>query len=265
LKKYLLVIIFVLIAVNVSAKDYVIGDGDSIQISVWGHGDLSMGVIVRPDGKITLPAIGEIRAYGLTPMELRAILQEEMKKVVKTPIVQVIMSGMGNYRVFIFGKGAPSGIRTLNRETTLLELLSGLGNLENADLQNSYLVRNKEIIKKDFYDLFEKGDFSQDIILESNDMLFFPDNFEKRITIVGAINQPTVVPYSEGQTLLDLLLSVGGFTDFAKENDVRILRKTDNGDRELIRVKAKDLMEGELENNIGVMPGDFIIVKERFF
>jgi polysaccharide export outer membrane protein len=140
-----------------------------------------------------------------------------------------------------------------------------LGNLENADLQNSYLVRNKEIIKKDFYDLFEKGDFSQDIILESNDMLFFPDNFEKRITIVGAINQPTVVPYSEGQTLLDLLLSVGGFTDFAKENDVRILRKTDNGDRELIRVKAKDLMEGELENNIGVMPGDFIIVKERFF
>jgi polysaccharide export outer membrane protein len=265
LKKILLVIVFVLLSTNAFAIEYVIGDGDTLQISVWGNPELSSSVVVRPDGKISVPALGEIHASGMTPMELTALLEEEMKKVVKTPIVTVIMSGMGNYRVFVFGKGAPSGVRTLNRETTLLEFLCGLGSLNNADLQNSYVVRDEKIIKKNFYELFEKGDFSQDIVLEANDMLFFPDNFEKRLTIVGAIGSPTTIPYREGTTILDIILSVGGFTDFAKENDVRVLRKTDGEEREIIKVRAKDLMKGELEHNMEIMPGDFIVVKERFF
>jgi polysaccharide export outer membrane protein len=261
-----LLALFVLMSFDVFAGDYVIGDGDSFQISVWGSPELSLSAQVRPDGKISIPALlDEITVRGMTPMELTAFLEEELKKVVKTPIVTVIMSSMSNYRIFIFGKGAPAGVRTLNRETTLLEFLCQLGSLPDADLENSYLVRNKKKIKTDFSELFEKGDFSQDIVLEPDDMLFIPDNFEKRVNIVGAIGSPTTIPFRKGLTILDIILSVGGFAEFANKNDVQMLRNTEGGERKKISIRVKDIMKGELDKNIKIMPGDFIVVKETLF
>ena len=257
---------FVLFSFNVFAKDYVIGDGDKILISVWGNPELSLTTTVRPDGKISIPAVGEIKASGLTPMELTGILEKEMTKVVKTPIVTVILEGMTNYRIYVLGKGAPAGVHILAKETSLLEFLAQLGLLVNADLGNAYLVRDKKKIKTGFYQLYEKGDFSQDIVLEPNDILFIPDNFEKRISIVGAVNKPGTVNYREGLTFLDVILSVGEFTEFADENDVEILRRKEDGERTMIPVRAKDLMKkGDISKNISIMPGDFIIVKESLF
>ncbi len=281
------IIFIILISFNVFAKDYIIGGGDSLQISVWGSPELSIAATVRPDGKISVPALGDIKASGLTAMELTDLLEKEMARVVKTPIVTVIVTNMTNYRIFVFGKGAPAGVTTLTRETTLLELLSRLGSLDSADLENSYLVRDKKKIKSNFYDLFERGDFNQDIVLEPDDMLFIPDNFEKKISIVGAVNTPTTIPYREGLTILDIILSAGGFTEFAKENDVVVLRKKEGGRKKdlsavtlssspalvlskssgriKISVRAKDLMKGDMSKNIKIMPGDVIVVKESLF
>ncbi len=65
---------------------------------------------------------------------------------------------------------------------------------------------------------------------------------------------------------MDVILSVGGFTQFAKENDVLILRKSDKGDWRVQRtVRVKDMMKGDLTENIAIMPGDFVIVKESLF
>ncbi len=87
----------------------------------------------------------------------------------------------------------------------------------------------------------------------------------KRISIVGAVNAPLTVPYREGLSILDIILSAGGFTDYAKKNDVNILRKTEDGGKKEIVVNAKKLMEGSMDENIAVMPGDFVIVKESLF
>jgi polysaccharide export outer membrane protein len=258
-------IMFLFLSSNVFAKDYIIGGGDSLQISVWGSPELSIETIVRPDGKISLPALGEIKASGLTAMQLTKVLEKEMAKIVKTPIVTVVVTGMTNYRIFVFGRGAPAGVHSLSKKTTLLEFLCQLGPLENADLENAYLVRDKKKIKSGFYELFEKGDFSQDILLEPDDMLFIPDNFEKRISIVGAVNNPTTVTYREGLTIMDIILSAGGFTEFAKKNDVKILRKKEDGNRIEITVRAKELMKGNMDENIIMKPGDFVIVKESMF
>jgi polysaccharide export outer membrane protein len=261
-----LIVFFILFSFKYAfAKDYVIGEGDTLQISVWGNPELSLGVIVRPDGKISIPAVGEIKASGLTPKELTDVLEKEMARVVKTPIVTVIVTGMTNYQIFVFGNGVPTGVHTLTKETTLLEFLCQLGSLQNADLEKAYLVRDKKIIKTNFYQLFAEGDFSQDIVLEPNDMLFIPDNFEKRITIVGAVNNPTTIPYREGLTILDIILSAGGFTQFAKKNDVMVVRKNENGEEVKKSVRVKDLMKGDLSENIKIMPGDFIIVEESLF
>ncbi|MBI4847314.1 MAG: polysaccharide biosynthesis/export family protein [Nitrospirae bacterium] len=255
----------VLLSVSAFAKDYVIGDGDSLQVSVWGNPELSVTITVRPDGKISLPAVGEIKASGLTPADLTRILEKEMTKVVKTPIVTVIVTTMTNYRINVIGRGVTAGVRTLSRETSLLEFLSQLGALDNADLDNAYLVRDGKTIKTGFYNLIEKGDLSQNIALEPNDILFIPDNFANRISVVGAVARPSTIPYREGATIMDAILSVGGFTEFAKENDVEVLRKQDNGERSKISVKAKDLMKGDLGKNVLLMRGDVVVVKESLF
>ncbi|MBI5408106.1 MAG: polysaccharide biosynthesis/export family protein [Nitrospirae bacterium] len=133
MKYFIFIVIFLLLfSINAYAKDYVIGDGDSIKISVWGNPELSLDTRVRPDGKIAIPSVGEIKASGLTPMELTKVLEKEMTRVVKTPIVTVIVTDITNYRIFVFGKGAPAGMKTLSRETTLLEFLSQLGSLEKS-------------------------------------------------------------------------------------------------------------------------------------
>jgi polysaccharide export outer membrane protein len=273
---------------NVYAKDYVIGDGDILMISVWGSPELSIASTVRPDGKISLPGLGEIKASNLTPSELTKILEQELKKIIKTPIVTVIVTQMTNYRIFVLGGGAATGVHILARDSTLLEFLSQLGSFENADLAGSYLVRNKKVIKTGFYELFEKGDFNQDIFLKPNDMIFIPDNFEKRVRVVGAVATPTALPYREELTVLDVILSSGGFTEFAKKNDLEIYRRIEFAKSENIRynksmseslvinkgnykervkisVRAKDLMKGNLSENIRIMPGDVIVVKETLF
>lgn len=251
---------------NVFAKDYVIGDGDELQISVWGNPEISLpSATVRPDGKISIPALGDVKASGLTPMELTDVLVKEMAKVVKTPIVTVIVSRMTNYRIVVMGKGSPAGISILTRETSLLEFLAQLGSLDNADLGNAYLVRDKKTIKKGFYQLYKNGDFSQDMILEPNDILFIPDNFEDRISVIGEVAKPATTTYREGLTILDVILSVGGFTEFASQNDVEIIRRKENGEKANIPVRAKDLMKGDLSRNVLMAPGDFVIVKESLF
>ncbi|MEK7822908.1 MAG: SLBB domain-containing protein, partial [Nitrospirota bacterium] len=88
--------------------------------------------------------------------------------------------------------------------------------------------------------------------------------YEKRIKIVGAVKNPTTIFYREGLTILDVILSAGGFTEFAKKNDVLIIRT--EGGKEIRRsVKVKALMDGELSENIKIMPGDFVIARESFF
>ncbi|MBI5742159.1 MAG: polysaccharide biosynthesis/export family protein [Nitrospirae bacterium] len=247
------------------AGDYVIGGGDALQISVWGSPELSLSTTVRPDGKISIPSLGELKASGLTPKELTGVLERELAKVIKTPIVTVIVTGMTNYRIFVFGKGAVAGVRTLTRETTLLEFLSQLGSMENADMENAYLVRDKKKIMNGFSKLFEKGDFARDIVLEPDDMLFIPDNFDNRVSIVGAVIKPATVPYREGLTVMDVILNAGGFTEFAKESDVEVFRKNESGESSKISVNAKDLMKGDLTRNVAIMPGDVVVVKERLF
>ncbi len=142
-----LLLFLILIGGRAFAKDYVIGGGDALQISVWGNPELSHGVTVRPDGKISIPALGEITASGLTPTELKNILEKELTSIVQKPIVTVIVTGITNYQILVFGNGAPAGIHTLHKETTLLQFLSQLGPLQGADLDRAYLVRNKQKIK----------------------------------------------------------------------------------------------------------------------
>jgi polysaccharide export outer membrane protein len=266
MKKTMAMTLFLLLVPALAVgSDYVIGDGDGLTISVWGVQDLSLSAKVRPDGKITIPALGEVRAAGLTPVKLQDKLTEKLKNLVKNPVVTVIVSEITNNKVFVFGGGVKPGVYNLLRKTTLLELLCEVSEVKEADLRRAYVLRDGKKIKEDFYDLFVEGDVSGDIAIEPNDVIFLPALLERNIYIVGAVNKPQAVEYREGMTAMEALLSAEGFTKFAKLNSTVIFRK--EGGKEIeIKVKVKDLIDdGDLSQNVLLKPGDYIVVSEGIF
>ena len=271
--------LFVLVAANVSyAGGYVIGEEDILQISIWGNPELTVTVPVKPDGTISMHLIGDVKAAGLTPLELKAELEKGLSKYLKTPNVSVIVTDVRSFRVFVLGEGvagqatagqgaagASSLVLTFKSNTSLVQLLAQIGSLRNADLNGAYILRDGKRLDNDFSKLITKGDMSQDVQLKPNDIIFIPDNFDKRITVLGAVKAPNVQQYKEGLTVVDAVLSAGGFTDFANQNDVLVVRR-ENGKIKDIHVKLKDVMQdGDISKDITLKPGDHIIVKTGIF
>jgi len=257
-------LLLVCMVANVSAdQGYLIGDEDVLQISVWGNPELNVQVPVRPDGMISFPLVGDVKATGVSPQDLKTILEKAISKYVKDPTVSVIITSINSFKVYVLGEGitTTSGVVTLKRNTSLLQLIAQLGSLKNADLDNSFILRDNKKLINSFSRLVLKGDISQDIQLAPNDVVFIPDNFEKRITVVGAVRNPGTIPYKEGLTAVDAVLNSGGFTEFAKQNDVVIVRKEGDSVKN-IEARLKDVLKnGDIGKDVLLRPGDLIIIK----
>jgi polysaccharide export outer membrane protein len=276
---YIAAVFFVLFVMPMTAiaAGYVIGDEDVLQISVWGNPELSVTVPVRPDGKISVPLLGDVQATGVTPQELKAKLEQGFVKFVKSPVVSVMVTAINSFKVYIFGEGiqraagatvqgaaATTGVITLKKNTTLIQLLAQLGSLRNADLKNSYVLRDGQKLPVDFVQLVTKGDITHDVQLASNDVIYIPDNYDQRIRVTGAVRTPVILPYSEGMTALDAVLSAGGFTEYASQNGVVVVRK-EGGKIKNIDVKLRDVMYGDINKNVLLLPGDIVMVHSNIF
>ena len=266
LKKLILFVVLLVLYPGISmARDYVVGDGDLLKVSVWGVPEMSVEVIVRPDGKITMPAVGDVSATGLTPQELSRDLTKVLDSYVKKPIVTVTVSGITNNRVYISGGGVTPRVMPLSGRTTLFKAMCGLEDIQNADLKRAFLMRDGEKLEVDFYALFIDGDLENDLDLQTEDILFLPTNEKNKVYVIGAVNEPKYIIYREGMRILDAVFECGGFTKYAKASAVLILRTKDDKEAN-IKINIEDLMDdGDLEQNIELLRGDYVIVKEGLF
>ncbi len=247
------------------ASDYVIGDGDVLEVAVWGVSELSFTARVRPDGKVTVPGLGEVIATGKTPTELQRELETGLRRLVKSPIVTVSLLEITNNQVHIFGGGVASGVYDLNRRTTLLQLLCQISDFAQADLSRAYLMRSGEMIKEGFSELFLRGIAREDIVLQAGDVIFIPLAEEQNVYVLGAVMAPRFVVYREGLTVMEAILEAGGFNRFARPNSTVILRKVE-GREERIEVRMNDLIKkGDLRQNFRLNVGDYVIVREGLF
>ena len=167
------------------STNYSIGPGDSLQIFVWDHADLSTIVQVRPDGKISTPLVEDLQAAGRTSTELARDIETVLREYVRTPVVTVIMQGF-------VGEGS------------------------------------------------------------------------QQIRVVGQAVAPQAIQYKQGMTLLDVMIQVGGLAQFASGNKAKILRKV-GGETVEIRVRLDDLInDGDIDENVDMVPGDVLIIPQSF-
>jgi len=168
------------------SSEYLIGPGDSLQIFVWDHPDLSTGVQVRPDGRISTPLVEDLQAAGRSSTQLARDIEGVLKEYVRTPVVTVIMQG-------------------------------------------------------------------------------FVGEQAQQIRVVGQAAAPQALQYKQGMTVLDVMIAVGGLSEFAAGNRAKIVRKTADGEVD-IKLRLHDLInEGDLEQNIDMLPGDTLVIPQSFF
>ena len=107
------------------SQDYVIGSEDSVEVQVWKNPDLSRTVTVRPDGKISLPLIGDVQAAGQTAVQLTEAVTDKLKTYYREPAqVTVIVSQVNSYAIYILGEVKTPGKQLVRSGTTFLQAVS---------------------------------------------------------------------------------------------------------------------------------------------
>jgi polysaccharide export outer membrane protein len=168
-------------AALVAADDptYKIGADDILKIDVWREDQLTRTVPVRPDGRITLPLLNDMRASGLTPMELAGAIRDELKNFVNNPQVTVSVMEINSRRIYVTGEVAKSGAFGLLPHMTALQAISSTGGFTQfARPKNIYILRteNGQQVKLPFnYKEAVRGrNPEQNIELQPGDVIVVP-------------------------------------------------------------------------------------------
>jgi polysaccharide biosynthesis/export protein len=124
--------------------DYVIGPEDVLSILFWRDKELSAEVVVRPDGKISLPLLNDLHAAGLTPEQLKVAVEEAAAKYVADPNATVIVQEIRSRKVFVLGQVLKPGTVTLASDMTVLQLIAEVGGLqEYANRKDITIIRSE--------------------------------------------------------------------------------------------------------------------------
>lgn len=159
--------------------DYVIGPEDQLSVVFWRDKDLSADVVVRPDGKISLPLLNDVQAGGLTPEQLRLNVTEEAKRFVEDPTASVVIKQINSRKVFVTGEVDKPGTYPLAGPTTVLQLLATAGGLKEYAAKEKIVVLRREggrevSYKFNYKQVVQQKNPSQNIDLKPGDTVVVP-------------------------------------------------------------------------------------------
>jgi polysaccharide export outer membrane protein len=160
-------------------EHYVIGPEDVLYIHVWKEDALSRTVPVRMDGNISLPLIRDIKAAGLTPLQLEAAITERLKGFFENPTVSVTVMETNSFKVYVSGEVRTPGVYRLRSETTILQIIPMAGGFTEWAKQKKILVIRKENGKEkrftvDYKKAMKGDDPSSNVILKPGDTIIVP-------------------------------------------------------------------------------------------
>jgi polysaccharide export outer membrane protein len=162
------------------AANYIIGPDDILSVLFWRDKDLSADVVVRPDGKISLPLLNDVQAGGLTPSQLRDAINVVARQYVEEPSVTVVVKQINSRKLFITGQVEKPGPYPMSGPTTVLQLISMAGGLkEFTDGKKILVMRTDKAGKQTGYlfnyrQVTSGKNLAQNIELQPGDTVVVP-------------------------------------------------------------------------------------------
>jgi polysaccharide export outer membrane protein len=159
------------------SPDYRIGNGDVLQISVWGEAELTKTVTVRPDGKISLPLINEVHVTGLTSIDAQVLLNQRFAQYIRSPQASVSVAEIHSSLVYVTGKIRRPGAYPLAGSLNVVQLIARAGGLaDHAKEKHVYVLRQSgsSRVNVNYKDLIEGRRGSQDVELQAGDTVVVP-------------------------------------------------------------------------------------------
>jgi protein involved in polysaccharide export with SLBB domain len=275
--------------------EYLLGPGDILSITFWeGAKPTEYIAQVRADGKISYAFMDDVQVSGRTVGELHEALMEGLKQYIRAPRLEVVVKEYRSHPVLLFGQinkisPGPSGPGkyALRGRTTILDLIvsaggpimgrggsfTGMGQTQvvvgdeggNADMRNVELLRKGKRYTLNLYDVMFKGDVSQNVIVDSGDIITVPELpvFGERVYVLGEVATQGIYRLKDASDLLSSLSIAGGPTRLAIKSDIKIIREYQErkGAPIILSASYDDITkQGDISQNVPLKNGDIVWV-----
>ncbi|UCC44014.1 MAG: SLBB domain-containing protein, partial [Candidatus Zixiibacteriota bacterium] len=208
-----------------SDENYVLGPGDHVVIYLWGRVDKQYDLTVDREGKVFIPKVGELIAWGKSLGEFKTLARRALSGAYSDFDLMISLGKIRSIRIYLTGEVCRPGAYTVSSLTSLFNALYLAGGPnENGSMRAIRLMRSgKEVAVVDLYKFLLEGDNSLDVRLESGDAIFVPVT-GPRVAIRGEVKRPAVYELTEGETVGSCLKLAGGETSVAYRNRVMLER-----------------------------------------
>jgi polysaccharide export outer membrane protein len=261
---------------TVPRPDPLLLPGDLLTITVFRQPDLMLEVRIPQDGRITFPLIGAVEAAGRTQADLETLIRQRLEKdFIREPSVTVTVKEYAKRRVYVVGGVAkPDGYEVApNSRITVLQVIAAAGGFtDRAYKEYVQIVRRRgpaerEVIRLSLVEvekLIAKGQAEADLELWPDDLVVIPSAVRVAY-VLGAVNKPgnIDVPNDARVTVSMAVSQAGSYTKFASTGRVQVLRHTPSGEVKKISVDLDAVLDGKLDQDVPLLPGDVVWVPER--
>ena len=244
------------------AGKYVLGSGDVVTVTVWGHPELSGKRVIGPDGEIQLPFVGSFKVAGLNADDASRKLTSALREDYLNTAASVIVDSYNSNQIIVLGHVAHQGVLTFPGDPTLLEALAKAGAAPSKDDQAGMptrcaIIRGRDrIMWIDLRPLMKGTDVSLNMTLHRNDLLFVPDPDDELVYVMGQVKNPGPYPLTANMSFLEALSRAGGPNDSAQPGKIVLARPSKNTEQ-IVDLESDIQKSG---TNYQLEPGDIVYV-----
>jgi protein involved in polysaccharide export with SLBB domain len=242
-------------------SNYVIGPGDELLIRAWGQIDLDIHARVDRNGTIFIPKVGQLNVSGLRFDQLQGFLTSHIGRIYQNFDLTVTMGDLRSIDIYVVGQASQPGRYTVSSLSTLTNAIFASGGpLPSGSMRRIQLKRGAKVVTEfDLYDLLIKGDKSRDVLLQPEDVLYFPP-VGPQVAVGGQVNTPAIYELKGETTLADVFDLAGGLTNTAYGGKVLVEEILNRNSRRVEDVTldsaglAHPVKDGDLVNVTSLSP-----------